>query len=431
MAETQPARAVAEPRTWRDHPLVHIVCVFLVCKFLAMAIALVMVPQFHHVAGNLQERPDSGWIEPDVGPCPNSRLCTSNRYFNIYSMWFRWDSMHYVDQVELPLLAPLTDAEREVLAAEPDFRRFDDVPSLKRFAWPPLYMLLGKPLAAVLDSAGLALMAVSNLAFLGALWFAYRLGVLVFGNGSAGRWSVTMLALLPTAFLLQAVLTEPLFLCLSLATFVFAHEKRWWWAGLAALLLGLTRSTGILIALPLVLLVLEQNGWRFWRWPTIKAGLKALPALIGAPLGWGLFVAWGWWMTGYWDAYNRVQASIWKVESGSPLDPFRQVFGDLTYHAHTMKLIVVMVLIALLIAGIRLIPVHFVVWGVLLLVVPLSIGDPWANSLLRYINGVFPLALLAVAVIRRWPWSQTALVATLAAFQGTLFLSWELYWSRT
>lgn len=424
--DTQPARAVPA-HGWKQS-LRHVLVVFLVCKLLATGIALVVVPQFNDVTQQLQKREGGPWVEPDVGPCPDPPRCTRNRYFNVYSMWLRWDSMHYIDQVRTPLAQPLSDADREILTAEPGHRPI--TVSLKRFAWPPLYMLLGKPIAALVGSAGLALMIVSNLAFLGALWFMYRLGTLVFGTGADGRWSVTMLALLPTAFLMQAVLSEPLFVCLSLATFTFAQQRRWWWAGLATLLLGLTRSTGVLIVLPLVLLVLQQHRWAFWRWGTIKAGLRALPALLGAPLGWGLFTVWAWSVTGYWDTYSRVQANIWKVEAGSPLDPLVQVFGDLTYDGPTMKLVFVLALIALLIAGSRLIPLHLAVWGVILLSVPLAIGSPWPNSLLRYVSGVFPLALLAVAVLRRRPVLQTGLVAGLAAFQGALFLSWELYWSR-
>ena len=65
------------------------------------------------------------------------------------------------------------------------------------------------------------------------------------------------LAIGPLSFFLQAVYTESLFLLLSLACFVFAREGRWRLAGFMGLLATLTRSTGVLLLIPMVVLLLR------------------------------------------------------------------------------------------------------------------------------------------------------------------------------
>ena len=70
------------------------------------------------------------------------------------------------------------------------------------------------------------------------------------------------LAIGPLSFFFQAVYTESLFLLLSLACFVFAREGRWRLAGVMGLLATLTRSTGVLLLIPLAYYYYERRGWK-------------------------------------------------------------------------------------------------------------------------------------------------------------------------
>ena len=99
-------------------------------------------------------------------------------------------------------------------------------------------------------------------------------------SGCSGAWSqqdfdeslasraVIYLAIGPLSFFLQAVYTESLFLLLTLACFVFAREGRWRLAGVMGLLATLTRSTGVLLLIPMAYYYYERRGWKPRRRPT-------------------------------------------------------------------------------------------------------------------------------------------------------------------
>ena len=68
-------------------------------------------------------------------------------------------------------------------------------------------------------------------------------------------------SIFPVAFFLQAVYTESLFLMLSLACLYWSRESRWRLAGLAGLLATLSRSTGVLLLVPMAMIYYEQRDW--------------------------------------------------------------------------------------------------------------------------------------------------------------------------
>ena len=93
------------------------------------------------------------------------------------------------------------------------------------------------------------------------MWLLYRLVRTDFDEQLASR-AVIYLAIGPLSFFLQAVYTESLFLLLSLACFVFAREGRWRLAGVMGLLATLTRSTGVLLLIPMAYYYYERRGWK-------------------------------------------------------------------------------------------------------------------------------------------------------------------------
>ena len=101
---------------------------------------------------------------------------------------------------------------------------------------------------------------ISLLCYAGSVWLLYRLVRADFDESLAGR-AVIYLAIGPLSFFLQAVYTESLFLLLSLACFVFAREGRWRLAGVMGLLATLTRSTGVLLLIPMAYYYYERRGW--------------------------------------------------------------------------------------------------------------------------------------------------------------------------
>lgn len=70
------------------------------------------------------------------------------------------------------------------------------------------------------------------------------------------------LLIFPTAFFLNAVYTESLFLALSIATFYYAFRRNFVAAGILGALAALTRPPGVLLALPVVWEYASSYGWR-------------------------------------------------------------------------------------------------------------------------------------------------------------------------
>jgi Gpi18-like mannosyltransferase len=127
----------------------------------------------------------------------------------------------------------------------------------------PLFPMLLRYVGVVLNGNLLITgIVISLLCYAGSVWLLYRLVRVDFGDSLAGR-AVVYLAIGPLSFFLQAVYTESLFLLLSLACFVFAREGRLRLAGIMALLATLTRSTGVLLLIPMAYYYYERRGWSF------------------------------------------------------------------------------------------------------------------------------------------------------------------------
>ena len=107
-------------------------------------------------------------------------------------------------------------------------------------------------------------MVISLACYAGCVWLLYRLVRADFDASIALR-AVVYLSVGPLAFFLQAVYTESLFLLLSLACFVFARESRWRMAGIMGLLATLTRSTGVLLLVPMAYYYYSRRSWSLRR----------------------------------------------------------------------------------------------------------------------------------------------------------------------
>ena len=113
---------------------------------------------------------------------------------------------------------------------------------------------------------------ISLVCYAGCVWLLYRLVRSDFDDEVASR-AVVYLAIGPLSFFLQAVYTESLFLVLTLACFVFAREGHWRLAGIMGLLATLTRSTGVLLLVPMAYYYYERRGWKLRRTDSHVANL--------------------------------------------------------------------------------------------------------------------------------------------------------------
>jgi len=161
----------------------------------------------------------------------------------------RWDSTWYLVIARYgyrPDLAPYTSA---------------------RTAYFPLYPLLMRAIGWLGTPLVLAGVLVSLCAFALALYGIHRLTMLELSRRTArslprtqaadvARLAVLVTAFSPMAFFFSAVYTDALYMALSVGLFWAARNGRWALVGVAGALAGATRSTGLMLAVPALILYL-------------------------------------------------------------------------------------------------------------------------------------------------------------------------------
>ncbi|SCG47097.1 hypothetical protein GA0070609_1876 [Micromonospora echinaurantiaca] len=375
-------------------PWPYVVAVFVGTKVVLSLLGLLALSAFD----------EAPWAPPpyETAMRDQQRAVSGHRWF---SLWFAWDTFLYDHLARLPLDEPWRD-----------------------FGFPLLYPFLARPLAPLLGGdTALALLVVANVAFLLMLYYAYRLGERLLGDDPAARRFVRYLVLLPAAFLFQAALTESLFLCLALAAFHYAERRRWLVVGVVGFFLALSRSVGFFVVLPLALVLLRQGDYRLgpralWRY--VRTGWP----LLLVPAGWLTFMAFCYWQSGDWFAYKHTQEKGWGISVQNPLRVIWHGLTDAPTRDALRVWIAVAVLVVLLAAA-RQIGLPYLVYGLIMVLVPLSMGPPVYKSLLRYLLAVFPVGL----ALARWARHATLdvwLTAALALLQGALFVTWLAYWTH-
>jgi hypothetical protein len=140
----------------------------------------------------------------------------------------------------------------------------------------PLYPAAIRVTSGIMPAIAAALLVSTVAAFL------FFLGILRLAPSAlpgAGRRALLLVSVWPTSFILFAGYAESITLALVVWAVIWARESRWWPATLCGLLAGLSRPSGVLVAIPLFLLGLRNR--RAASWPVLLTPL-------------GLLGYWGW-----------------------------------------------------------------------------------------------------------------------------------------
>jgi hypothetical protein len=251
----------------------------------------------------------------------------------------------------------------------------------------PLYSLLGRLVHAVLAiSPGTALLIVANVAALGAGALVHRLTRVETGDANAARRAAWYIALVPPAFVLTWAYAEALFLVLAAATFWMLRRERWGWAAVFGFAAGLTRPTGVLLALA----ALVEAG-RGARDKTVRElGPRAL-AVAGPIAG---LVAYLWWVDhvfGDWRQPIDLQNTL-RGGSQNPIIRVGEAMSDLLHvDVDGLHFFFAIALIVLTVVVWRRLPLSYGVFTAAIVVTSLSAGN--LNSLERYGLNAFPLVM--------------------------------------
>jgi len=297
----------------------------------------------------------------------------------------------------------------------------------------PLYPLLMRVAAAPFGGSDRAIwiagVAISITAFVAALAVLHRLTERVLGDPEAARRTVLYVAVFPFSLFFTRVYTESLFLLLTVLTIAAAYDKRWWSAGLAGGLAALTRSNGILVAVPLLWLAVKDR-------PGVRVLATRFAALTLVPAAFGLYCFYVYRLTGNPLAWLDAQR-YWFYSVGDM--PWRRLLSlasaieirglyDFFFTSAQAPYQLIHGTVALLVLALT--PSVFRRFGVALgaytlisLLVPLTGSD--LQGIGRYMAVVFPIFMLLGSF--RSPRVHEAIVVTFSLFLA-LFLSLFVNW---
>ena len=307
----------------------------------------------------------------------------------------------------------------------------------------PLYPLLVRLGAAIGGGSALWGVLVSLLSTLFALYFVYRIAEKLYGVPAA-RAATLALAFVPTAFFLNAVYTEALFLALTAGTFWAAYVRRdLLLAGLLGSLAAATRNLGVLLLLPLFL------EWLRFRREFGLRGLFELALVPAGLLGYAVFL---WARFGDPLLFAAQQSAYWGRELASPvttaarawvaagegagylLDPAALFLdtsaGPALEASNALNLVFLAVFLVLMGVGFGVLPPALSIYTFVIVLLPVLTPSPSfpLMSLPRFVLGAFPVFLVLGYLLSR---SRPALVVWLILSSGlgvaltALFTTWR------
>ena len=281
------------------------------------------------------------------------------------------------------------------------------------YAFFPLYPLLMRLLEYITGNYYIAGMVISNIALIIAGIYLFKLVSLDSDNEVALN-SIKYLFLFPTAFIFSAVLTESLFLALSIICFYYAKKENWIFTGVSGLFLALTRSIGIVIVIPLLYMYLRSRNFKL---RNIKADVLAL-ALI--PFATFAFFAYLYYLTGDFLAYFHIERTGWNQYFANPFTVLST--NALSGNVYSLfDVIFILVFLVILILLYNKIDFSYWIFGVLATLIPLC--DWSVLSMPRYLLVVFPLYIIfaKLSTNRRF---DAYVPILLALTQGFLMVLW-------
>ena len=307
----------------------------------------------------------------------------------------------------------------------------------------PLYPLLVKLGTVIGVGPALWGVVVSLVATAFALFFVYRIGERLF-DARAARAATLCLAFFPTAFFLNAVYTEALFLALTTGTLWAALVRRdFLVAGLLGALAAATRNVGVLLLVPLTL---------EWVRHRREVGLRGVLGVAIVPAGLAAYAAYLWARFGDPLIFARQQGDYWNREASGPLatlgdawtaagigmeyvaDPATLFLGtDATpalEASNVLNLGFLVFFLVVAVAGVFVLPPGLSVYAAALVLLPVLTPSPRfpLMSLPRFVLGAFPVFLVLGYLLSRRRWTLATWVVISGGIGVTLaalFVTWR------
>lgn len=316
-------------------------------------------------------------------------------------LWVQWDSRWYLDILEHGYSdTPYLDG---------------DMMGQANVAFFPAYPLLARLLANFMPPmwAGLLL---SNLCFMAASTLLYVHAATRFDARTA-RMAVLSLCFFPGSFVFSSVMTESLFVLVTLGAFHFARRGSRGLGAALGFVACATRATGVFLAMGVVLDWLRERGARGWR----DTDWRELLPLSLAPLGLVAYMAFLYWRFEDAFAFQGVQ-TFWYRHGQNPLSLlWKELLGGAPHLRFSAGFTVVAV-VGLVAAGRRVLTLGEWLFVAVAILAPLSTG---MDSMPRYVLGLFPVHLVVGTLMaRREAWG-LYLLPCMSLLNGFLMAQWS------
>jgi len=245
------------------------------------------------------------------------------------------------------------------------------------------------------------------------------------------------LAFYPYALFFFAGYTESLFLLLCLATFLLLRYERWWLAGLCGFLAALTRSPGVLLAVPFLVIFLQRFGLDMQI--TWQQRLRAFFPIVFIPLGVIVFMLYLWYSKGDPLVFNTEEAIFWHRHLTFPVISIITAFQALFHPAsqelgflNFLDLIFTLIPLIILVIGWKRLPLHYSLFAAILGIFSLSYPQGTVEPLTagpRYFMVIFPiLIILALWSRKRQDIDRVVICVSLSLFAINTVLFISHYW---
>jgi hypothetical protein len=344
------------------------------------------------VANRFNLKPDTAyrWIKPSGTPIEQS--------WNPVSFHARWDSI-WLNEIAK------------------DGYHLQSKKDLSNIVFFPLYPIFVR--VATLFTGGNQILAgwLLSIAFsFGAVAIFYRL-LREFHPSIDPQQPILYLLIFPTAFFLNAVYTESLFLFLSLLTFYYTLKGRFGLAGVFGLLAALTRVPGLVLFIPVV--------WEYWQRHGRSALLRTsfLPVFL-IPLGTILFFLYHYFAFGDFFLFLKIEKVFGRGFG------FTKEHFSLFSHPAVVNFILDIAFVAFICFCAYLVFSNgWISYGLYIVAsVAMALNTGTLLSIGRFILVLFPI-YIALATIRNREFEKLYIVSSslLLALNITLFVNW--YWA--
>ncbi|PDO09390.1 MAG: hypothetical protein BLM47_12835 [Candidatus Reconcilbacillus cellulovorans] len=259
-------------------------------------------------------------------------------------------------------------------------------PHQANWAFFPLFPILIRLLDLALNDKILSGAIISNTCLVIGLYILYKMVEMLSDSGVAFRACLYIL-IFPTSWFFSAVYTESVFLLLSVMCFYLAYSGKWWSVGLIGILASLSRPQGIILLFPLAYIYWKRNR---------RINFNAI-ALLGFPLGIGIYMLYLYKLTGDPLAFSHIQRA-WGRKFSIPFEPVFDyirnpyIWGHYNNDFGPISFILTVLFLIFLPFVFRYLGFSFGIYTLLLLAVPLSTNT--FMSISRYLLVIFPIFII-------------------------------------